>query len=177
MAGRNLPFWVAVWLLISSILVTIDALFVILRPRTLPGGKWNYLFPHYNIYIHVDKRYADLNDTFNYGQSFMNLAEMCLNIIALIMYNKGKVGLSVLVAFMVSTMTFSKTVFYFLVSSELCGGQHFVNHNDWKSAVFLYIIPNGIWIVVPFLSMVATGKIIVDCTGNGQTSGKKTKSN
>lgn len=85
MAGRNLPFWVAVWLLISSILVTIDALFVILRPRTLPGGKWNYLFPHYNIYIHVDKRYADLNDTFNYGQSFMNLAEMCLNIIALIM--------------------------------------------------------------------------------------------
>ena len=81
-----------------------------------------------------------------------------------------------LVAFMVSTMTFSKTVFYFLVSSELCGGQHFVNHNDWKSAVFLYIIPNGIWILVPFLCMVTLGNIIVDCAGNGQPPGKKTKS-
>ena len=31
MAGRIISFWVAVWLVISSIVVTIDALFVLLR--------------------------------------------------------------------------------------------------------------------------------------------------
>ena len=52
MAARKLPFWVAVWLGFSSVVCTIDALFVLLRPHTLPGGKWNYLFElcKYNLY-------------------------------------------------------------------------------------------------------------------------------
>ena len=41
---QNLPSWVAFWLLLSSIICAIDAFFVLLRPHTLPGGKWNYLF-------------------------------------------------------------------------------------------------------------------------------------
>ena len=40
---RNLPSWVAFWLLLTAVVCTIDALFIILRPHTLPGGKWNYL--------------------------------------------------------------------------------------------------------------------------------------
>lgn len=43
MTVRNLPFWVSAWLFISGIICTIDALFVILRPHTLPGGKWNHI--------------------------------------------------------------------------------------------------------------------------------------
>ncbi|RMX57083.1 hypothetical protein pdam_00008222 [Pocillopora damicornis] len=173
MAGRILPFWVAVWLVISSIVVTIDALFVLLRPHTLPDGKWNFLFEPYNIFIEVDPRYKDLKDTFVIGQSFMNLLEMCLNIVILTMQNSSKDGLAVLLAFMVSTMTLSKTVFYFLVSSKLCSGHHFLSHNDWKTLVFLFIVPNGIWIVLPLLCMVATGQIMIDHMRNGQPSEEK----
>jgi len=81
--------------------------------------------------------------------------------------------MAVLLAFMVATMTFAKTVLYFLISTPVCGGQHFVNYSDLKKLVILYIIPNGIWIVVPFLCMIATGKIMLDCMGNGQTAAKK----
>lgn len=42
--ARNLPFLVVLWLGITSIVCIIDALFVLLRPHTLPGGKWNYIF-------------------------------------------------------------------------------------------------------------------------------------
>ena len=41
---RKLPSWIAFWLVFSSVVCVIDALFVLLRPHTLPGGKWNYIF-------------------------------------------------------------------------------------------------------------------------------------
>ncbi|XP_073252581.1 uncharacterized protein [Porites lutea] len=85
MMRQNLPSWVAFWLLLSSIICAIDAFFVLLRPHTLPGGKWNYLFKPYNIYIQVDARYKDLKDAFVIGQSWMNIVEVCLNIVTFIL--------------------------------------------------------------------------------------------
>ena len=81
----------------------------------------------------------------------------------------GKPGQSVLLAFMVSTMTFSKTVLFVVISSGLCGCHSHVSLEDWKKTVYLYILPNGIWIVVPLLCMVATGKIMLDCMKNYKT--------
>ena len=43
-SARNLPFLVVLWLGITSVVCIIDSLFVLLRPHTLPGGKWNYFF-------------------------------------------------------------------------------------------------------------------------------------
>ena len=43
-SARNLPFLVVLWLGITSVVCIMDALFVLLRPHTLPGGKWNYFF-------------------------------------------------------------------------------------------------------------------------------------
>jgi len=149
---------------------------VLLRPHTLPGGKWNYVFQPYNLYIEVDPIYKDPNDAFGIGQTWMNLVEICLNIITILMHTRGKAGLAVLLAFMVSTMTLAKTVLYFLICSPLCGGPHFVNYIDLKKLIFAFIIPNGIWIVVPFLCVMATGKIILDCMENGEPKAKKLKS-
>ena len=87
----------------------------------------------------------------------------------------GKAGLSNLFAFMVSTMTFAKTVLYFLLSTSLCGGEHYVNHNDWKTTILLYFLPNGIWIIIPFLCMVATGRKML-ASMDDETEAKKMKS-
>ena len=41
---RSVPSWVAFWLVFTSVSVLNNALFVLLRPHTLPGGIWNYIF-------------------------------------------------------------------------------------------------------------------------------------
>ncbi|KAJ7370259.1 hypothetical protein OS493_033605 [Desmophyllum pertusum] len=130
-----------------------------------------------NLYIQADPGYKDLKDAFVVGQSLMNLVEVCLNVITVIMHIGGKAQLtSLLLAFMVNTMTFSKTVLYFLISSGLCGGHNYVSLSDWKKLIFLYIIPNGVWIVLPFLCMVATGRKMLQCMENDETTAKKLKS-
>ncbi|KAJ7370260.1 hypothetical protein OS493_033606 [Desmophyllum pertusum] len=152
-----------------------DATYIILRPRTMKsqGGDLNYLYRPYNTYVTVDRRYEDLKDDFVKGVSWMNLAEVALNFFAIAMHIKNKAGLAVLLAFMVSAMTLAKTVLYFLVSTPLCSLQHFVNYSDLTRLIFLYIIPNGIWIVVPLLCMVATGRMMVDCMESDETNSKE----
>lgn len=39
----KLPFWIVLWLFTSSIFVLLDAFFVLLRPRTMPGGDLSFL--------------------------------------------------------------------------------------------------------------------------------------
>lgn len=84
--------------------------------------------------------------------------------------------MAVLLAFMVSTMTLAKTVLYLLICTPLCGGQHFVNYIDLKKLILAFVIPNSIWIVVPSLCVMDTGKILLDCMENGETKAKKLKS-
>ena len=97
------------------------------------------------------------------------------DIICNFQYIFGKTGQSVLLAFMVSTMTFSKTVLFVLISSGLCGCHTHVSLDDWKKTLYLYIVPNGIWIVVPMLCMVATGKIMLSSMKNYETKTTKQK--
>jgi hypothetical protein len=58
-----------------------------------------------------------------------------------------------LTAFAVATMTLSKTVLYGLV--ELASANKHTEHNSIQDLVLLYIIPNGMWIVMP-LAIVLT---------------------
>lgn len=171
----SMPSWVAWWQFITGIICIIDATYIILRPRTMKsqGGDLNWLYRPYNLYASIDYRYEDMEDCFVKGVSWMNLVEVVFNFVTLAMHIKGKAGLAVLLAFMVSTMTFAKTVLYFLLSTPVCGGQDFVNYSDLKKLIILYIIPNGIWVVVPFLCMIATGEILLDCMGNGKSVSKK----
>ncbi|KAJ9129900.1 hypothetical protein NKR19_g10143 [Coniochaeta hoffmannii] len=57
-------------------------------------------------------------------------------------------------------MTFSKTVLYWL--NEYYSGFDNIGHNSLASLVWLWIIPNGLWLVFPCYMIYSLGSEIVD---------------
>lgn len=54
-----------------------------------------------------------------------------------------------------TTMTFSKTVLYFLMSSPVCFGDMYFTGISWLKFVFLFIVPSGFWVVFPLFCMIS----------------------
>ena len=50
-----------------------------------------------------------------------------------------------------------------------------MNYPDLQKLILAFVFPNSFWIVVPFLCVMATGRIMLECMGNGETKGKKLK--
>ncbi|KXJ94277.1 hypothetical protein Micbo1qcDRAFT_231803 [Microdochium bolleyi] len=67
---------------------------------------------------------------------------------------------AVLIAFSAFVMTLSKTVLYWLC--EYFSGYDNIGHNSLRELVFLWIIPNGAWLVGPTYLIYVLGQEIVD---------------
>ena len=64
---------VYLWLIVSSLIVIYDASYVLLRPHSLKGGKYEHIYQPYQLYIKFDTLYGDNQDPFNIIQSWLNL--------------------------------------------------------------------------------------------------------
>ncbi|GAM84809.1 hypothetical protein ANO11243_028100 [Dothideomycetidae sp. 11243] len=74
---------------------------------------------------------------------------------------RGKAaGVAALLGFGTSLMTCSKTILYWL--NEAFSGFSGVGHNDTFTLVFLWIIPNGPWIIIPGYLMYVMGAEILE---------------
>ncbi|KAF8864209.1 hypothetical protein BDZ45DRAFT_669772 [Acephala macrosclerotiorum] len=71
----------------------------------------------------------------------------------------GKGAVAVLVAFSAAVMTVSKTVLYWM--NEYYSGFDNIGHNKFVDLIFLWIIPNGAWLVLPSYMIHATGSEIL----------------
>ncbi|KAI9470502.1 MAG: hypothetical protein EXX96DRAFT_584557 [Benjaminiella poitrasii] len=156
------PFWIRAWALLSSIVVTWDFGYCLLRPYSMEGGSLNFLWKPYNLYAQIDYFYGlpalDSHDGFTGAQALMNVIETVLNLLYLHLLKKKNVsvGQANLVGFSAALMTLSKTALYWLV--ELFSGYQHIGHNSMKNLIFLWIIPNGLWIIVPGAIVYSLGK-------------------
>ena len=157
-SSPRLPRWVVFWLGLSTLVVIWDALFVLCRPASFPGNTLGFIWsPAYRIYLSVDHGYADLENKFVATLAIMTLLESCVVAVLLWLNRKGGHGLLPhLLAVVVTCLTGAKTLIFFL--HEGLAGWPSIGHNDLLPLVFGYIIPNGIWIVVPFTAAFATGR-------------------
>lgn len=124
-----------VWLLVSLPLVLWDSAYVVGRPHTMPGGKWQQpIFTPYALYGTVDYMYGwpayESGNGFTMAQSSLNVLECACYIAYLYVFWRhgegqwtyargqqrsiggGWAGMACLFGFSVSLLTFGKTVLY-----------------------------------------------------------------
>ncbi|TLD36949.1 hypothetical protein E2P81_ATG02731 [Venturia nashicola] len=165
-----------VWLLISLPLVIWDTGYVLLRPHSMPGGKWHApIWTMYELYGTIDHVYGfpawDSHDGFAGAQGTLNAVETAMyGVYLYLAYSYGvaevgkmgrgspgilgrrkivgrEAGIAVLVGFSAAVMTLSKTILYWL--NEYYSGFSHIGHNDFQQLLFLWIIPNGLWLIAP----------------------------
>ncbi|KAL2043085.1 hypothetical protein N7G274_004145 [Stereocaulon virgatum] len=154
---------VLLWLIISLPLVVWDAAYVFGRPYTMPDG-WLHspIWTPYALYGEVDYIYGwkawNEHNGFTAAQTALNVIESIGYIAYLWVvwkFGEGKKrvlpnawgGVACLVGFGLCVMTVSKTALYWL--NESFSGFENIGHNDPLSLLFLWIIPNGAWLVFP----------------------------
>ncbi|MES1908415.1 MAG: hypothetical protein MHM6MM_001360 [Cercozoa sp. M6MM] len=150
----GVAWWHVAWLLVSAIVCTYDALFVLLRPRTLPGGDLNWIFSIYDLYIQVDKNYGvfdGLGSGFLHSVAYLNLVEVGLSVIALLMLSvRRSRAMGALLTLAINVAILWKTALFF--SFEILNNFHSTEHNDRMTWWLLYVVPNGIWLLMPLLT-------------------------
>ncbi|GAM39184.1 hypothetical protein TCE0_034r10519 [Talaromyces pinophilus] len=187
---------VLAWLMISVPLVLWDTGYVLLRPHSMPGGKFHSpIWTPYALYGTIDYVYGwpafDARNGFTAAQGVLNLFETAAYIFYLAvvyLYGTtatssgrastkkirrslpwflfeekvvpGRIGsLALLIAFSSSVATFSKTVLYWC--NELFSGFANIGHNKLFDLIFLWILPNGLWLIFPaYMIYVFGGEIL-----------------
>ncbi|KAI1115130.1 hypothetical protein F5Y14DRAFT_450490 [Nemania sp. NC0429] len=187
MAATRTPYahapssFTLIWLAISVPLVIWDCGYVLMRPRTMPGGDLHWpLWVPYELYGNVDHVYGwkafNANNGFTGAQGLLNALETLMYIYYAAVYfasakpvaslggKKAVVGrqaaIAVVIAFAAAIMTLSKTVLYWLC--EYYSGFDNIGHNSLQDLIFLWIIPNGAWLVAPTIIVYELGNELVD---------------
>ncbi|KKA27838.1 hypothetical protein TD95_004125 [Thielaviopsis punctulata] len=159
-----------IWLILSCALVTWDFCYVFLRPHSLPGGSLHFLWTPYALYGKVDYVYGvrawKEHSGFTGAQSALNVVETAMYLFYMAAAARaggtvtGKCGAKVLlVGFSAAVMTLSKTVLYW--ANEYFSGYANIGHNNLSTLITMWIIPNGLWIVMPSYMVYSMGSNIL----------------
>ena len=158
---QRLPTWIFWWLALSTVVVVWDALFVLCRPASFPGGEWGFIWSFaYTIYMAVDLSYADVTNRVIEAMAIMSLIEACIVGVALRLDSRGRSKTAHLLALLAAALTGAKTMLFFLVEGMY--DWHSIAHNDVFSMLAFYIIPNGIWVVVPTVVVFVLARRILE---------------
>ncbi|KAK0186884.1 hypothetical protein F5146DRAFT_1067757 [Armillaria mellea] len=173
-------WWVTAWLLITIPIIFWDAGYLFLRPRSMEGGDLHWIWQPYSIYQNIDYIYGvpalAEKDGFPNAQSLLNIMENFMNIAYLYLAYVVRWPPANLVAFTSANLTLAKTLLYW-VQEYYCGWCN-IGHNRPQDLIQYWIIPNGLWLVVPSFIILRLGKDLIASLNlaYGITSKTKTKS-
>lgn len=176
------PHWVTVWMWCTALIVAWDCSFSLLRPASLDAAHPVYsrlYYPYQSKYQYIDMFYSGKTGqlhtaryyAFGEAQSWLNVVEVAMNFLYLFFVHATESPSAVTVGLIVSVATLSKTVLYFMMVSligwnevvptskclgPLLGGGPYAEDQCFDFFA-TFLIPNGVWIVVPFLVVCALG--------------------
>ncbi|PVF95143.1 hypothetical protein CPB86DRAFT_739259 [Serendipita vermifera] len=156
------PRWIPLWLTVAIILVTWDAGYCFSRPRSFAGGDWHWIWKPYALYQNIDLVYGveayRRGDGFTNAQSLLNVFETLGNVVYLWKSQVTDDPIAPLIGFSVALASFSKTILYW--AQEYYCGYCAVGHNDAWTLFWLWMIPNGAWLVFPGMMIWVLGSQI-----------------
>jgi hypothetical protein len=143
----------------------------------MPGGKYHDFFFPYKAYGQIDHHYSreafEAGEGFPTAQMWMNLIELTLQMSAFFLFlcgGKKSAYKAAFLAFSAQLMTLSKTMLYF--ACDIASNFKYTNLSMFPEVIYLYYIPNGCWIVFPFLMVWTYGSAILNAlaatTGNAK---------
>ncbi|RDB30051.1 hypothetical protein Hypma_013887 [Hypsizygus marmoreus] len=152
--------WISLWFLLTAPVIAWDVGYCFMRPRSMRGGDLHWIWKPYSLYQDVDYMYGlpALNDGngFTNAQSLLNVIETLLNLTYLYLAHVAAWPPAPLVGFAAAVMTLSKTILYW--AQEYYCGYCGVGHNSLFNLSVYWIVPNGLWIVVPAFIVLQLGK-------------------
>jgi len=155
----RLKRWIIIWLCIGYAIIAWDVLFVFMRPASFPGGSLAGVWLPYAEYIRVDLSYGDINNPFIWAQAIMSVIEISMVVAALYLNYRRRLPPAILLVFCASALTCAKTLLILLV--EIVSGFENIGHNSLADMLFLYFVPNAVWILMPLLVVMSTGQFII----------------
>ncbi|KAF8628925.1 hypothetical protein AX15_003644 [Amanita polypyramis BW_CC] len=145
--------WISLWFLISAPVIFWDVGYCFMRPRSMRGGDLHWLWKPYSIYQDIDLVYGlpslQDGDGFPNAQSLLNVIETLMNLAYVYLAHVAEWPGAPLIGFSSAVMTLSKTVLYW--TQEYYCNYCAVGHNTLENLIIYWIIPNGLWIVIPSL--------------------------
>ncbi|EJC98473.1 uncharacterized protein FOMMEDRAFT_96779 [Fomitiporia mediterranea MF3/22] len=145
--------WITLWFLLTAPVIFWDAGYCFMRPRSFNGGDLHWIWKPYALYQDIDLVYGveayNRGDGFASAQSFLNVIETFFNLYYVYAQHILASPAAPLIGFASAVMTLSKTVLYW-AQEYYCGGCA-IGHNDLKTLFWLWIVPNGLWLLVPTL--------------------------
>ncbi|THH15870.1 hypothetical protein EW146_g4678 [Bondarzewia mesenterica] len=128
----------------------------------MKGGDLHWIWKPYEIYQEIDYVYGvkalEDGDGFTNAQSALNIVETFLNILYVYLAHVTHWPAAPVIGFASVVMTLSKTVLYWL-QEYYCGGCS-IGHNTFNDLLVYWIIPNGVWLVVPTCIIYTLGRDI-----------------
>ncbi|KAH7921511.1 hypothetical protein BV22DRAFT_1019219 [Leucogyrophana mollusca] len=156
--------WISLWFLVTAPVIAWDVGYCFMRPRSMVGGDLHWIWKPYEIYQEIDYVYGvkalESGDGFTNAQSLLNVVETFMNLAYLYLAHVSGWSPAPLIGFAAAVMTLSKTVLYW-AQEYYCGGCA-IGHNTISDLVLYWIIPNGLWIVIPTLIVIRLGQDISD---------------
>ncbi|TRM58478.1 hypothetical protein BD626DRAFT_183122 [Schizophyllum amplum] len=176
--------WISLWFLLTAPVIAWDATYLFFRPRSMAGGDLHWIWKPYEIYQEIDWIYGvkavEEGDGFPAAQAFLNVIETLLNLVYLYLAHVTPSPSAPLIGFCAATMTLWKTVLYWMQEAFCSGAGCTVRHNNLVDLTVYWLIPNGIWLVVPTAIIYVLGRDIAHSlwaaarlSEGGRAGGKK----
>ncbi|KIM43537.1 hypothetical protein M413DRAFT_443464 [Hebeloma cylindrosporum] len=152
--------WISLWFLLTIPVIAWDVGYCFMRPRSMKGGDLHWLWKPYALYQEVYGLPAfQSGNGFTNAQSLLKVIETLLNITYLYLAHVAQWPPATLIGFGAALMTLSKTILYW--AQEYYCGFCAIGHNTTSNLFFLWIIPNGLWIIIPAFIVAQLGKDFV----------------